>query len=392
MLSNKKYTKRNNNKNNNKNTKKRNNGKSKIRKYKTLIGGEPETSQQYTYNFVSTIGNLATRKGIDNKSFDYPNGIAVSNDNKIYVADTDNHRIQVFNGKNLKHIETIGTTGESGSDNTKFNKPSGIAVSPVDNRIYVVDTNNHRIQVFNGNTNPIQYLETLGTTGIYWGTGPNNFRDPLGVAVSSDNRIYVADTGNHRVQVFDASKYPIKYITTIGKTSDFGVKDTQFKYPSGVAVSPFDNRIYVADKDNNRVQVFSGPPLESTSNTRKSTSNTRKSTSIRKSFFRTKKSNYSYLYTIKPPDTSLIKFESPVGIAVSNDNKIYIVNEHTSSIQVFNGNSNTQDYLATIGDGIGRGEMNFKFPTGVAVSPDKKNIYVADHLNNRIQIFEEKKI
>ena len=149
-------------------------------------------------------------------------------------------------------IATLGTTGSAGASNTQFNYPKGVAVSTADNRIYVVDCFNHRVQIFDGTTR--NYIATLGTTGSAGETN-TQFCNPSGVAVSTaDNRIYVVDNFNHRVQVFDGTTR--NYIATLGTTRSAGDSNTQFRYPSFVAVSAEDNRIYVADTSFHRVQVF----------------------------------------------------------------------------------------------------------------------------------------
>ena len=188
--------------------------------------------------------------GDSNTQFNSPAGIAISAvGNRIYVADEDNHRVQVFDGATRNYIATLGTTGSAGAINTQFNNPRDVAVSAVDNRIYVADEGNYRVQVFDGASR--SYIATFGTTGSY-GASNTQFRSPCGVAISADNRLYVADFYNHRVQVFDGATR--NHIATLG-TGSGGVSNTQFNYPAGVAVSA-DNRIYVADVGNHRVQIF----------------------------------------------------------------------------------------------------------------------------------------
>ena len=76
------------------------------------------------------------------------------------------------------------------------------------------------------------------------GTSNTQFNWPSSVAVSaSDNQIYVVDQGNHRVRVFDGATR--QYLATLGTTGSWGDSNTQFCYPYyGVAVSATDNRIY----------------------------------------------------------------------------------------------------------------------------------------------------
>ena len=216
---------------------------------------DPKDNTVWMYN----VNDLSIITGLGGKLFS-PMGVAISyNGEKLYVADTDNNCIKVISTKNQMVVETFGNyhlgSFISHDMNLGFNTPMSVAVSR-DNRIYVADTRNHRIQIFNGDTSPMSYIATLGPRPPYLvrGTSNTEFNFPNGVAVSTDNFIYIADTNNHRVQVFDGAT--LTYIATIGTTGSPGSSNTQFNFPVSVAVSPDGKRIYVADRDNNRIQMF----------------------------------------------------------------------------------------------------------------------------------------
>ncbi len=83
--------------------------------------------------------------GSDNGEFDEPYGVAYDpNNDRIIVADSNNHRVQVFD----KHGNFLFTFGIIGSDNGEFDEPYGVAYDPNNDRIIVADSNNHRVQVF----------------------------------------------------------------------------------------------------------------------------------------------------------------------------------------------------------------------------------------------------
>ena len=84
--------------------------------------------------------------------------------------------------------------GSRGDGDGHFERPSGIAVDGAGN-VYVADRDNHRVQVFDGES---RFLAKWGTEG----SGDSQFIDPLGIAVDGAGNIYVADTDNNRVQVF----------------------------------------------------------------------------------------------------------------------------------------------------------------------------------------------
>jgi hypothetical protein len=177
--------------------------------------------------------------GVANGQFNNPSSVAVAADGRVFVADSGNYRIQVF--------ESDGTFvrkwGSSGSTDGKFSGLSGIAVAP-NGRVFVADSGNRRIQVF----------EADGTFVRKWGSSGTNdgqFTSLSGVAVVPDGQVFVSDinTNNIRIQVFEADG------TFVRKWGSYGTLDGQFKTPRGVAVTP-NGRVVVLDTDNHRIQVF----------------------------------------------------------------------------------------------------------------------------------------
>ncbi len=110
----------------------------------------------------------------------------------------------------------------------------------------MADTWNHRVQVFDSDRN---YVATLGETGVP-GSDNAHFDNPWDVAVDAEGNIYVADNSNRRVQVFDRNR---TYVHTIGVTGEWGREFDHFGYPTGITLD-MAGRIYVADGD--RVQVL----------------------------------------------------------------------------------------------------------------------------------------
>ena len=185
----------------------------------------------------------------DNDHFDWPGGVAVDSNGRIYVADANNHRVQIFNSDG-SYYTTLGNADcnpDNGIGNAEFCRPRGVAIGPGD-AIYVADTDNHRVQIFNSNR---VYQNTLGVTGVS-GSDNSHFGGPLGVTVDSSGNIYVADAWNHRVQVFNSS---LAYQMTLGTPQEWGDDFGHFSEPHDVAVDA-SGRIYVADRWNNRIQVF----------------------------------------------------------------------------------------------------------------------------------------
>jgi DNA-binding beta-propeller fold protein YncE len=124
----------------------------------------------------------------------------------------------------------------------------------VDNsgNVYVADTGNHRIQKF---TPTGVFISALGARG----TGDGQFDSPSGVTTSASENLYVADTGNDRIQKFTSAGL---FVT---KWGSYGSGNSQFDSPKGLAFGPTGN-LFVADTGNERIQVFT-PGLGPSDNT-----------------------------------------------------------------------------------------------------------------------------
>ena len=123
--------------------------------------------------------------------FNKPEDVAIDGSGNIYVADTDNHRIEIFNPNG----NFLSARGSKGSDNGQFMRPSAIAINDIGN-IYVADSGNHRIQKFSSE----------GPFLMKWGSlGSDNgqFMWLKDITVDGSGNIYVADSGNDRIQKFD---------------------------------------------------------------------------------------------------------------------------------------------------------------------------------------------
>ncbi len=173
--------------------------------------------------------------GSDNGQFDFPRGMTITPSGNVFVADTNNNRIQKFSLSGV-FLSVIGRKGEGHGE---FQEPTGIATDSIGN-LYVADSTNQRIQK----------LKADGTFLAEWKGPDPGFYGPHDIATGSDNSIYVVDEGNARIVKFSMDGRVLAVWGTRGEG------DGQFKSPTSVAVDTSNDRVYVADPQNRRIQIF----------------------------------------------------------------------------------------------------------------------------------------
>ena len=187
------------------------------------------------------IGSMGARPG----EFSGPRGVAIGADGLLYVADSDNHRVQVLeqDGTPIREWGSFGDVSAGGMPADAFNQPWGITVAE-DGTVAVADTWNHRVQFYSTTG---KLLSSLGSFGAaeslesLWG--------PRSLAFNGHGDLFVSDTGNKRILVFNEAQQPLAEIGGAGSIP--GTLDE----PVGITIGP-DERLYIVDTWNRRVQVF----------------------------------------------------------------------------------------------------------------------------------------
>lgn len=181
----------------------------------------------------SRWGRTADGKG----ALYFPRSMAVTGRGDIWVC-------EYGSGDRVAHVSAgggqwLGSIGSSGDRAGELNRPEGIGVDS-SGWVYVADSCNHRVQVFDPEGN---WRRTLGRAG----EGPGELSYPYDVRVDAAGYVFVCEFGNSRLQVFDSQG---RWVEAIG---GLGREPGRFFNPWGLALDSKGN-LYVADAGNHRVQ------------------------------------------------------------------------------------------------------------------------------------------
>jgi tripartite motif-containing protein 2/3/tripartite motif-containing protein 71 len=202
-----------------------------------LIVSAGDSAFIYTLN-GNKLRSFGTR-GSGRGQFVSPKGVATDDLGNILVADCDNDRIQKFTGAG----QFLASVGTMGVNKLQFNEPMDVAFNAHKKKVFVVDTYNHRIQVLNPD------LTISSIIGGQGGSEDGQLSYPLGVSCDNNGNVYVADTGNSRVQVFSSSG---RFLRKFGA---HGGNEGELDCPVGVAVDTR-NMVFISEYENHRISVF----------------------------------------------------------------------------------------------------------------------------------------
>lgn len=188
---------------------------------------------------------VETRGGSARAALALPIGVALDEKDRLFVSDSFNHTVTCFDPEG-KVLAQFGRE--------ELQRPGGIAVDRTRHRLYVADAKANRIAVFNTETFAFELY--IGGPNTSASPGPGQFSAPTNVAVDREGNLYVTDTWNHRIQVFDRRG---RFRRAFGS---HGTAPGNFVRPKGIAVDT-EGHVYVADAEFNNFQVFTpeGQPL-----------------------------------------------------------------------------------------------------------------------------------
>jgi uncharacterized protein (TIGR03663 family) len=286
-----------------------------------------------------------------------PRSVAVGPNGERVIADSGNHRIVVLDasgnflrsfGSYCKLDDSTGCTDPDGAGplavgDGQFNEPWGVAVDAA-GQIYVSDTWNGRIQVFDANGTFLRKWGYFNTTNGELGD-PLALFGPRGLAIDLDGNVLVADTGNKRILRFSPTGELIQQV------GGGGVIGGRFEEPTSVAVSPVDGSVFVADTWNRRVQKL-GSDLA-----------------------------FVAEYAVPSWDSRDI-FMKP-SLAVASNGDLYVSDPQYYRVFVYNSSGELKASFGNFGAEANR----FGLPNGLAMDLAGNMVLVADATNNRVMAF-----
>ncbi|MDY0148844.1 MAG: S8 family serine peptidase, partial [Kiritimatiellia bacterium] len=286
-----------------------------------------------------TLEQVAGTIGSETNQFHFPTRLFLTNQ-FVFVLDRQNNRVSVWDRTTLTHVLTYGSDGTNAG---QFATPYGLGKAPNADRFAVADSANHRIQVFtfNPTTGAVVFERQFGS----YGSAVGQFNNPRDVAIGPLGRFYVADKDNHRVQVFDPNGVQLFSFGV------FGTANGQMNSPQGITVDEH-GIVYVADTENNRLQGFT--------------------------------SGGTFLWKTGSFGTGAGQFNKPMSIQIGLGNRLFVADTSNHRIQVLD---SSRAHVGSLGQ-QGGGDGQVSFPHDAAPSLMSSSIIVADTWNNRLQKLE----
>lgn len=295
--------------------------------YRVVVFDETLT---YSHEFGSS--------GSGDGEFEFPIGVDVDGGGYIYITDGDRADVQRF-----ENDGTFNTKwGTLGTGDGEFILPLFLAVSP-SGRVYVTDYERNCVQRFSS-TGTFQLLWGTNNGQPYWGTVNGEFDGPNDAACSPDGYVYISDEENDRIQKFTATG---KFVMSWGTT---GSADGELEDPEGITCDAAGN-VYVADENNDRIQKFAP--------------------------------DGTHLLTIGSFGSGDGEFDDPQDVAVDSDGNIYVVDQDNDRIQKFDSSGT---YLTQWGSS-GSGDGEFNSAECIAIN-SKNQIFAGDEILDTIQVFD----
>jgi sugar lactone lactonase YvrE len=262
-----------------------------------------------------------------------PTGIAVDSKGNVWVVDTKSSKVVKFSATG----EFLTSFGKAGSGPGQFVEPQGVAVSST--AIWVTDAGNHRVEKFGLGG---EYMSQFGSEG----TKEGQFLEPAGIAVAPSGNLWVSDRKGNRVIEFTSLG---AYVREQHGKEPGGNGNGEFLRPYGVAIDSKEN-VWVADTGNNRLQKLS-PTAE-------------------------------YLSKFGEAGSKEGQLSAPAALVIAGSGELLVADAGNSRVEVFTASGG---FVSRFGE-EGTLKTAFMQPQGIAMASGG-SIYVADTGNNRVAVW-----
>jgi DNA-binding beta-propeller fold protein YncE len=267
-------------------------------------------------------------KGQKAQSISKPQGIHVDPAGRLYVVDTEQRRIHLFDSRKSRYSWFPEKPIED------FEYPVDVAADG-SGRVYVSDSSTKVIHVFDSFGK--KHLKTIGE---------NELERPTGLAIRVEtHELLVVDTLASSVLVFDTRDFEIK-----SRAGRNGRQPDELHYPTNIALAP-DGDVYVTDALNFRIQILN--------------------------------SALGFRNNFGEAGDGPGYFSRPKGVAIDSDQNIYVVDALFDNVQIFNRNGELLLAFGTSGHSAGE----FWLPSDIFIDGHDQ-IYIADSYNSRVQVFQ----
>lgn len=271
--------------------------------------------------------------GTGNSQFKNPWDIAISRDGEVFVTDTDNRRIQVFDESG----SFIRKWGSAGNGSEQFQEPHGVGVNLDNGRTRVIVSD----PVMNSDSRRLRRFSTTGS--LISEMGRSQMPNPRGIAIDNNNRIWVVDSSSTgRVFLFDSDGSYNNSWTPSGNGS--------LSSPNGIAVFKDGSQtyVYVTNTGNNKVVKY-----EYTGG------------------------NLNFVQAAGSQGGGSSSFNGPAGIGADSCGNLWVADRNNNRIQILDKELNFKS----------RFTASFDRPTGVAFGTNMKQLFVVDSANAQVQKF-----
>ena len=301
--------------------------------------------------------------------FNGPAGIARDAQGNLYVADSANNTIRKITPAGevttFAGLSDVSGTSDGMGGAARFNSPFGVVVDGSGN-VFVADQGNHAIRKISPSGNVTTFAGLAGVLGSVDGTnGTARFQFPSGLAIDSNDNIYVADTGNDTIRKITPDGVVTTFAGSAGVAGSADKKGTSatFYHPFAIAVDANGN-LYVADFGNDTIRKITPSAVVSTL------------------------AGSAGVPGYADGPGKQARFNSPEGISVDGNFNVYVTDTGSDTIRMITPDGTVSTPLGVV---ISPGSVDangtsarFNLPLGICVDANT-NLYIADFGNNTIR-------